>query len=123
MQKQNILLIEDSDEMRATVRMLLESVGYSVSEARNGREGLAMAQALDPSELALIVLDIFMPQMGGQEFLEIKEKTPAIAGVPVVVCSTAIGGAEGGSKDVVGRLTKPFKFSELLDLVQQKAAS
>ncbi len=61
---QTILIIEDSALLRAVVRDALETEGFHVIEAPNGKEGLVTATAEHPD---LIMLDLMMPIMGGLE--------------------------------------------------------
>ena len=60
------LMVEDEPATRELLRRMLESDGWSVQEASNGREALACVEACNPS---LIVLDLMMPEMDGFEFL------------------------------------------------------
>jgi PleD family two-component response regulator len=57
-----ILVIDDDDEVRSSLRTLLEEAGYDVYEARHGREGVAACQehAID-----LVITDILMPEQDG----------------------------------------------------------
>ncbi len=77
-----VLLVEDDAEFAEMYRLRLEADEYAVEWARNGREGLRLAQAWEPH---LIFLDIRMPEMDGLELLRMLREDPATAGVPVVV--------------------------------------
>jgi DNA-binding response OmpR family regulator len=65
--KQRILIIEDEKPLREAFAFLLESEGFAVGLAENGKIGLQKLQSFDPD---LILLDMLMPVMNGQEFLE-----------------------------------------------------
>jgi len=56
------LIVDDDAVNRLMARAALESVGWSVKEAENGREGLAAFQQLNPD---VVLLDIMMPEMDG----------------------------------------------------------
>ena len=58
-----ILLIEDDFDIRNGIRILLESQGYEIIEAKNGREGLKKLN----ETISLVILDIIMPEMSGIE--------------------------------------------------------
>ena len=73
----NILIIEDDEDIREGVRILLEGEDYNVIEAENGRKGL---QLLDDS-IDLVILDIMMPGMSG---LRTCEEIRKISYVPVL---------------------------------------
>jgi CheY-like chemotaxis protein len=64
-----ILLVEDEGMVRVLARRILEASGYVVHEARNGREGLALCEALQ-GPIDLLVSDVVMPELGGRELAE-----------------------------------------------------
>jgi CheY-like chemotaxis protein len=64
-----ILVVEDEDTVRALVRTVLESRGYTVIEARNGREGLKLCER-HPGRIDLLVTDVVMPLLGGRELAQ-----------------------------------------------------
>src|SRR5919198_2095095 len=59
-----ILIIDDERSVHDVARAYLEREGYDVVSAIGGRDGLALAQALRPS---LVVLDLMLPDLGGEE--------------------------------------------------------
>jgi CheY-like chemotaxis protein len=63
-----VLVVDDSQVVRDTVRAMLEQAGYSVSEATNGVEGLAALRA--SASPMVVLLDYQMPEMDGEEVLE-----------------------------------------------------
>lgn len=65
--KQKILVIEDDEAIIRLYTIKLESAGYKVETARNGEEGLVAAKEANPD---LILLDLLMPVMNGEEMLE-----------------------------------------------------
>lgn len=112
-----VLVVEDDFDSREMLRILLESEGYPVLSAADGREALQQLSAASP---CLIILDLMMPGMNGWEFRAAQTQNPALAHIPVVVVS-----ADGNVKDkatslgVAGYLQKPVQFERLLDLVRQ----
>ena len=62
-----ILLIDDEDPFRAMLTIALTDAGHLVTEARNGKEGLALFEQLKPD---LIITDLFMPETEGLEVLQ-----------------------------------------------------
>lgn len=114
----SILIIEDDRDIRETLQTFLETEGYAVSSAENGRKGLEKIK-VSPKP-SLIFLDLFMPQMSGLEFLknysQLKEKTP------VVLCTAAPSDHEEfieaqNYSDYA--LKKPLDIDRVLDLARQ----
>lgn len=114
MNKAKILIIEDEDDIREGIRILLESEEYSVTEASDGFEGL---KALD-GETDLVILDIMMPGISGiTTCQEIRKKSY----VPILFLSAksqeedkTVGLLAGGDD----YLTKPFSYAELMARVK-----
>ncbi len=77
-----VLLVEDNDAAIIQVRSVLESAGYAVDVARDGREALVFVAQTIPDG---IVLDLMMPQVDGFAVLENIRSTPATANIPVLV--------------------------------------
>ena len=77
MQDANILIIEDDEDIREGVRILLEGEGYHVKEACNGLEGLKVLS----EETDLVILDVMMPGISG---LRTCEEIRKISYVPVL---------------------------------------
>jgi DNA-binding response OmpR family regulator len=61
-----ILVADDDHQIRAWIRQILESKGYQVEEASDGKEALAYLEQAEP---ALVVLDLFMPNVDGLEVI------------------------------------------------------
>lgn len=79
---QTILIIEDSGLLRAVVKDALETAGFSVIEAEDGKVGLEKALTAHP---ALIMLDLMMPVMDGLTMFKLLRKDEWGAHVPVVM--------------------------------------
>ncbi len=107
-----ILVVDDNDDIRETVRQALRS-DYDVVMAVNGKEGLAKAREIRPE---LIVSDIMMPEMDGYEMTRQIRKDPVLKETPVLLLTAKSGeegleaGFEAGATDY---LTKPFSPTEL----------
>jgi CheY-like chemotaxis protein len=71
-----ILLVEDEESVRRLARRILEGVGYRILEAADGVEALAVAKAWR-GELDLVITDVIMPAMSGQELSSrLRQDTP-----------------------------------------------
>jgi CheY-like chemotaxis protein len=107
-----ILLVEDEPGVRGVARRTLEGLGYRVTEARDGREALAMVEA-DPTPWDLLVTDVVMPRMGGPELAgRARELRP---GLRVLLMSGFDGQRAAGAKRPASMdlLDKPFTGAEL----------
>ena len=115
-----ILLIEDDREIATTLRSVLESAGYQVSYATNGRDGQRMIQEHGP---ALVITDMMMPQLGGFPVLEYLKQ---IENPPKVIMITANeGGRHKAYAEMLGvddYIRKPFAMDRLLDSVDRLLA-
>lgn len=114
MEKEHVLLVEDDEDIREGVRILLESENYQVEEAENGRKGLEL---LD-EQTDLVILDVMMPGLSG---LRTCEEIRKISNVPVLFLtakaqeSDKLIGLMAGGDDY---LPKPFSYAELLGRVK-----
>ena len=78
----HILIVEDSQEARVSVRMMLMEDGWEVTEAENGRDGLLRVLERRPDA---VLMDLNMPVMDGFDFLTELRRLPGCADIPVVV--------------------------------------
>jgi two-component system, chemotaxis family, chemotaxis protein CheY len=117
----NVLVVDDSAVMRAMVLKTLQVAGLDVGEAfqaSNGQEGL---ERLAAHWIDLVIVDINMPIMNGEEMLQRMRAQPETRDLPVVVISTE------GSRTRIDRLEqqgakfvhKPFTPTLVRDLIQQ----
>ncbi len=80
-----ILIVEDDQRIVEIYRRALERTGYEVSCAYNGKEGLESLRKI-PADL--VILDLKMPKMSGDEFLKILRATPELKETKVLVMSS-----------------------------------
>jgi CheY-like chemotaxis protein len=111
-----ILLAEDDLEIRDVVQDLLEEIGCDVIPARTGKQALDFL-ANDPrSPPDMVILDLMMPLVTGWQVLEVIQRDPALARVPVVVLTAATQDRPSG---VAALLQKPFQVDDLLETIQR----
>src|SRR4051812_3725081 len=80
-----ILIVDDNEDNRYTLRLLLESDGHShLACAANGNEAIA---ALKQQKFNLVLLDMMMPDLNGDEVLAILKSDPNTRDIPVVMIS------------------------------------
>ena len=116
-----ILIVDDDAEIIDTVRFALESKGYEVLIARDGNQGLAMAESDHPD---LVILDMMMPKRSGFLVLE-KLKTEQKAGVKVIMITANEGSRHKAYAEMLGvneYLRKPFAIDKLVETVERLLA-
>jgi PAS domain S-box-containing protein len=112
-----VLVIEDNVDMSAFISELLRP-HYRVAKAFDGREGLARALALQPD---LILCDVMMPQLSGDQLVQELRQNPAMDDVPIVMLSAKTEDAlrvrlfKSGIQDFIN---KPFVADEMLARVE-----
>jgi CheY-like chemotaxis protein len=114
-----VLVVDDDEDLRRTVTMVLAEEGYQVREAANGAEALLLLH--DGPLPDVILLDLMMPVMNGEQFRRAQSADPAIAEVPVVVM-TAAGARAAETIAAMGPtrvLHKPVGLAPLLDAVEE----
>ena len=116
-----ILVVEDHADLRDMLAILLESEGYEVRTATNGAEALARLSETLP---ALILLDLMMPVMTGDEFRERQLADPRYRDVPVI-CMTAAhdGWARAARIHADDYFQKPLDFEQLMSVVRARVHS
>lgn len=110
-----ILVVDDEERLVSVVKAYLQQSGYRVVTANNGRQALFVAREEKPD---LIILDLMMPEMDGQEFMRLHRKereTPIIILTAKVEEDDRVIGLELGADDYV---TKPFSPRELVARVR-----
>lgn len=108
-----ILIIDDDDTLRGIIAKSLTHAGHTVSQANNGRKGVALFKA-DPTDL--VITDLVMPEQEGMETIKILHRD--FPKTPIIAMS---GGLDGSPLylDLTRRLgaaitlTKPFTLQQL----------
>jgi len=111
--KKRILVVDDNPSMRDLLRLILEGNGYEVSEAPHGWSAMAQMEASLPD---LVMTDMMMPVMDGEQLVRRLRSNSQTACVPILVLSANPNAREIASKaDAV--LGKPFSRTSLLEMV------
>jgi len=119
-----ILVVDDDPDMRETLQMILESVGYAVALAEDGEQCLSK---LKEEPFDLLLLDLLMPNMDGFEVCKaLKDPRYAkYAGMPIIILSSVQEGVSqrryeletGVRLDIDDYVEKPVESSVLLERV------
>jgi len=115
----SILAVDDSASMRVAIKIALSGAGYAVTEAVDGADGVAKAQA---GRFDLIVTDLNMPVMDGLTMIETLRQSPDQMGVPIIFLTTESDAAlkqRAKAAGATGWLTKPFDPDQLVKIIKK----
>lgn len=107
-----LLVVDDDAAITCMLRDVLESAGYRVLVAANGRTALAIARREHP---AMVLTDRMMPELDGVEFARRLRAHPATRDIPVVLMSSTRPDRE--TLGSIPFLPKPFELDELLTVI------
>lgn len=113
----NILVVDDDRELRETIGEILHGAGFAVHAAASGEEALAVLQQ---QSFDLVLVDMIMPGIGGQELLPLlKRQAPRSKVIMITAFATVENAVEAMRRGADDYLTKPFKVDELLTAVRR----
>jgi CheY-like chemotaxis protein len=117
-----ILVVDDDDDIRRLVCLILASEGYEAIPASDGLEALRLLH--ERERPSLILLDIMMPRMDGEALVAVLNMSPDLRTIPVVIMS-GHGDAQEKSRTCSARgcLVKPVDVDDLLTTVHELSAS
>jgi CheY-like chemotaxis protein len=114
----NILIADDYDDNRELLRLILETEGFRIREARNGVEALDAARAEAPS---VALIDLSMPTLDGFGLLRELRADERTRSVPCVAVTAFAANQDRQRALAAGfdaYISKPFRHKELIDLVR-----
>lgn len=110
-----VLVVEDDVEQAMSLAAVIEDLGYRVICAANGQEALSRLRECSP---CLVLVDLFMPVMGGIEFLHRLREEPDLIGIPKVIMTSANDQMVGVKEDA-SVLFKPLDLDEVVQVVRR----
>ena len=110
-----ILVIEDNSEIRELLAEFLKEEGYPVVTAADGLQGLGVLRSMERP--GLILVDLMMPVLDGNQFVANLRDRGALASVPVLVVS---GLRDRPIPGTIGVIRKPIDLDELLAVVRSR---
>jgi DNA-binding response OmpR family regulator len=108
-----ILVVDDDEDIRESLRMILEDEGYDV---RTAADGAAAVAAMCSERPCFVVLDLMMPIMNGWEVAGWMREQVRIAEVPVAVVTAT---PEWAPADTACVMRKPVNLDELLAIIER----
>jgi DNA-binding response OmpR family regulator len=106
--QKKVLLVEDDEAVRQLVKVTLEMNDFEVIEAKDGLEGLLLLDVHHPDA---VVLDLMMPDVGGERMLTQLRSTPETKQTPVVI----ITGKPEVAPEVIGLVGRENFFAKPFD--------
>jgi len=117
--KKKILIVDDNSDLRKLLALFLKSSDYDAVEAATALEALKQARATRPD---LILLDLLMPDVTGDEAMAWLKADPLTRDIPVIVTTAFLSGSLVGRAIAVGAaevLYKPFHLKSLHVVMQR----
>ncbi len=123
---ETILLVEDNERIRKAGLAILESLGYQVLTAANGREALGVYQEAERARLEqrggidLVLTDLVMPEVGGLELIrELRKANPALKALGITGYALVEDLLELREEGILDIVYKPFDVSALARVIRQ----
>jgi two-component system response regulator MprA len=108
-----ILIVEDDAAVREALADAMAESGVEVVVAEDGVA--ALARLREGPRPTVILLDLRLPRLGGEEFLRAMRSDRRFEQIPIITMTAGTGSVEGD--DIVARLQKPFDVEDLRQIV------
>jgi CheY-like chemotaxis protein len=118
-----LLLVEDDSVDAMTIKRALDDIGSidSMVHLTNGEQALDFLRSKANDLPSLILLDLNMPKMNGQEFLEEVRQDPTLCSIPIVVITTSEEKTdiqETFARSVAGYMVKPINYDRFVTMIE-----
>ena len=110
-----VLVVDDEESIRDTLREVVEMIGCSAVVASNGAQAL---EAMAREKPCLVIVDLLMPVMSGVELIEAMRRDPELSALPIVVSTSVPGRAPSG----VPVLAKPVAIEAVWECIRRSCA-
>jgi chemosensory pili system protein ChpA (sensor histidine kinase/response regulator) len=118
MSQSSILVVDDDDDVRTMLCLVLSAEGYRAVGAADGVE--ALERLHDDGPPALVFVDLMMPRMSGEDLIRNMTQDPSLSGIPIAIISGQITPRTPvRTPHVVANLIKPVELDELLSVVHR----
>jgi len=118
-----VLVVEDDDGCRDEVCGALQNAGYAVLEAADGEQALRVLLSEQIPDPTVILLDMWLPRMTGQELMRVLRDDRRLSRIPVVLTSASEEFEDYAAAKNVGWLPKPFDGETLLTEVSKRCGA
>lgn len=123
MSKKRILIIDDEQDLVEMLKLRLESVGYEILDAYDGKTGLDKAKEEKPD---LILLDLMLPKMDGYQLCRILKFDEEYKRIPIIMLTARAQEKDKDQGMTCGAdeyVAKPFEPNELVTVIQKYLGS
>jgi CheY-like chemotaxis protein len=120
--QRRVLVVDDSETIRALIALNLQLDGFDVHQARDGQECLDVVESVVPD---VITMDVAMPRLDGFSAAARLRESPSTAHIPVVMVTARAQGVDlsrGAEVGVAAYVTKPFEPGFLVEVVRSVAS-
>lgn len=114
-----VLVIDDEPAILGVLSVFLETEGFDVVQARDGREGLDRAREQRPD---IVVSDVMMPLLDGRELCRMMQADPNLSAIPMIMMSAAGESVLRGACCPDAFIAKPFDLDLLLATIGEVMA-
>ncbi len=117
--KRSVLVVDDDPEIRKLLVTALDRMGFSVSQAADGKTAM---KRLDEERPSLLCIDLMLPESSGYDVCEHVARTPTLNGLPILMVSARIMPEDRAQAEELGvrvYLSKPFTQTEFKTAVAQ----
>ncbi|MFA6186755.1 MAG: response regulator [Phycisphaerae bacterium] len=113
-----ILIVDDEPDLLKVTLLRLKKAGYEVYGCADVREVLNIVRSIIPD---LIILDVYLPVINGDDFTKILKKDAKLKYIPVILISATTRTLDERARDcgADGYLSKPFEPEELISMVEK----
>lgn len=118
MSNNKVMIIDDSNTIRRSAKLFLESAGYKTVEVEDGFEALSKIMEEEPS---LIFIDVLMPNLDGLQTCQIIKRNPLFENTPIIILSSKDGEFDKAKGIMMGAqdyLVKPFTKDSIIKVVK-----
>ena len=113
----NILIVDDDQELRSNLSVILGETGYQTETASSGAEALSMAAL---NEFDIVLLDLMMPETSGMEILgELQKRAPRTKVIMITAFPSVDTAVEAIKKGASEYISKPFKMNDLVITIKK----
>ncbi len=116
-ENKKILICDDDEGILDMLEMVFEDSPYTIIAEQNSLNVKGIVEKQSPD---LVVLDLWMPVLSGDQVLQMLRKNPGTREIPVIIISASREGRQIASNaGATGYISKPFDFQELMNMVNK----